>query len=162
MSAYLTEISLLVFKLLMDLTPFLGQIPRVRSVFSVGLCATLWKPPQLRIEFTHLTVLLDFQGNTHLKKNNSFCKTVYMLVVNATSVCKLVSALCLEFTQELQVIINVLLFSEVIVVVGRGHRGRAYRSVSKAFWAEGGKWVMCGFAFIVFFTKVIVLFCIVV
>lgn len=52
-----------------------------------------------------------------------------MLVVHAMSVCKLVSALRLEFTQALQVIINVLLFSEVIVVVGREHRGRAYRSV---------------------------------
>lgn len=45
-----------------------------------------------------------------------------MLVVNALSVCKLVSALRFEFTWELQVIINVLLFSEVIVVVGREHR----------------------------------------
>lgn len=60
------------------------------------------------------------------------------------SVCKLVSALRLEFTRELQVIINVLLFSEVIVVVGREHRGRAYRSVSNVLgrgWEVGDVWL---------------------
>lgn len=76
-----------------------------------------------------------------------------MLVVNALSVCKLVSALRLEFTRELEVIINVSFFSEVIVVVGREQWGRAYPSISKASWAEGGKWVMCGFASIVLFTS---------
>ena len=76
------------------------------------------------------------------------------------SVCKLLSARP-EFTQELQVINNVLLLSAVMVV-GREHRGRAYHGVSKASGAVGGQWVMCGFAFIEVFAKVIVLFCIVV
>lgn len=64
-----------------------------------------------------------------------------MLVVHAMSVCKLVSALRLEFTRELQVIINVLLFSEVIVVVGREHRERAYCSVLGWGWEVGDVWL---------------------
>lgn len=141
--------------------PSRAKSPEWGLSFLYDLCATLWKP-QPQIEFTHLTVLLDFRGNTFTeKKIHRFCKTVYMLVVNAMSVCKLVSALRLEFTRMLQVITNVLLLSEAMVV-GREHRRRAYRSVSKAFWAEGGKRAMCGFAFIVLFTSVIVLFCIVV
>lgn len=63
---------------------------------------------------------------------------------------------CLEFTKGVVSVDRCLSsLSEVIMVVGRGC------SISKLL---GLRWdgVTCGFAFIVLFTKVIVLFCIVV
>lgn len=76
------------------------------------------------------------------------------------SVCNLVSALffCLGFTKGL--------VSDLTVLFLRGRGGgwgilRAYSSISK-FLGFGREGEMCGFAFNVLFTKVIVLFCIVV
>jgi len=78
------------------------------------------------------------------------------------SVCNLVSSLffCLEFTKGVVSDLTMSYFSEVVVGTGWGIR-RAYCSISK-FLGLGRVGMMCGFAFNVLFTKVIVLFCIVV
>lgn len=46
--------------------------------------------------------------------------------------------------------------------MGAGNTGEGLNVASLNVLGEGGKWVMCGFASIVLFTKVIVPFCIVV
>lgn len=73
--------------------------------------------------------------------------------------------LCLEFTKGVVSVLSMSSLSEVTVVAGRGWEYwgtlRAYCSISKLF-GLGRDGVVCGFAFNVLFTKVIVLFCIVV
>lgn len=68
---------------------------------------------------------------------------------------------CLEFTKGVVSDLTVLFLSEVMVVGLGGGILRAYCSISKLL-GLGREGVMCGFALNVLFTKVIVLFCIVV
>lgn len=99
--------------------------PRQICVFC-GTPVPHWKPvsaPQLQIEFTTLAVLLDFRGNASTKAKRS--KPVSVEQFRCWwSTLHLYANGCLlfafEFTGKLQVIINVLLFSEAIVAAGGG------------------------------------------
>lgn len=129
----------------MDLTQFTGQIPRARSVFFFCRTPVPHYGNLLNCRLSsHISLFYwTFEATLpHTKKEKILKNTVYMLVVNA--VCMQTGVCSSSWVYTGLVIINVLLFSEVIVVVGREHRGRAYRSVSNVLgwgWEVGDVWL---------------------
>lgn len=160
--------------------PHQSQITWSTLVFSVGRVGhgqifILWKPAisthklqngllsHTRRYFKRLEANLP-----HWEPKQVSVKPIsFVLVANAMSVCNLVSTLMSWVYQgSCFCFINVLFLSQRWQWwwAGTGNTGvhlRAYCSISKLL-GLGREGVVCGFAFNVLFTKVIVLFCIVV
>lgn len=159
--------------------PYQSQIPWGTLVFSVGYCVMVWYShsgnicPQLldckldssfhtrhcvrRPEANHTHIEPSKPSRAHHSPAGGKCY-VHMQPGVYPSFVWVYQGSCFWF--------NCLIsLSEVVVVVlGRGLGGgilRDYCSISKLL-GLGWEGVMCGFAFNVLFTKVIVLFCIVV
>lgn len=108
----------------------------------------------------------DLRKIFHIKDARVSVKPIsYMLVAKAMSLQPGVCSFCLEFTKGVVPVLLMSYFSLRGCCGGGGGSGlgiwRAYCSISKLL-GQGWEGVMCGFAFNVLFTKVIVLFCIVV